>query len=240
VDYWRGDVPRMRQSYEQALEARQALGDPDGIAEALYNLSFAFSYVARQGQEAPDVDRARELQEQALELFRQTVNRSGEGRALWALGATALAQRDFPTLERSGTAAEPIFRELGDRYYLGWSLWSMVVGRIALGRLDQARAPAREALQLFADADDVSGYAGLLDAAAIIAFREGDRQRAARLSGAVDELARTSGLDARTFGRTLLDFDADALASAPETRAAWQEGAAMERPALIAYGLEGL
>ncbi|HEX7171240.1 MAG TPA: adenylate/guanylate cyclase domain-containing protein [Candidatus Limnocylindria bacterium] len=239
VYYWRGDVPPMRRSYEQALEARRALGEPDGVAEALYNLSFAFSYVARLGGDT-DIDRARELQEQALELFRQTGNRSGEGRALWALGATALAQRDFPTLERSGTQAEPIFRDLGDRYYLGWSLWSIVVGRIAAGRLGEARAPAREALQLFAQADDVSGYAGLLDAAAIIAFREGDRLRAARLSGAVDELARLSGLDARTFGRALLDFEADALASAQDTRAAWQEGLAMERSSAIAYALEGL
>jgi predicted ATPase/class 3 adenylate cyclase len=238
VNYWRGDVPGMRRAYEQALEARQALGDPDGIAEALYNLSFAFSYVARQGQEPSDIDRARELQEQALELFRQTGNRSGEGRTLWALGTTGLAQRDFPTVERSGTEAEPIFRELEDPYYLGWSLWSIVVGRVALGRLDEARARAREALQLFADADDVSGYATLLDVAAVIAFREGDRLRAARLSGAVEELARVSGLDA--FDRTILDFDADALASAPDTQAAWQEGAAMERSAVIAYALEGL
>ena len=108
----------------------------------------------------------------------------------------------------------------------------------ALGRLDEARARAREALQLFADADDVSGYATLLDVAAVIAFREGDRLRAARLSGAVEELARVSGLDA--FDRTMLDVDADALASAPDTQAAWQEGAAMERSAVIAYALEGL
>jgi predicted ATPase/class 3 adenylate cyclase len=239
VYYWRSEVPPMRQAYEQALEARRALGEPDGIAEALYNLSFAFSYVGRFGGE-PDIDRARELQEQALDLFRQTGNRSGEGRALWALGTTALAQRDFPTVERIGTQAEPIFRELGDPYYLGWSLWSIVVGRIALGRLGEARAPAREALQIFAQADDVSGYAGLLDAAAVIAFRDGDRLRAARLSGAVDEMARLSGLDARTFARAMLDFDADALASAPDTQAAWQEGAAMERSAVIAYALDGL
>jgi predicted ATPase/class 3 adenylate cyclase len=236
VYYWRGQVPPMRQAYEQALEARRALGEPDGIAEALYNLSFAFS--GRFGGE-PDIDRSRELQEQALDLFRQTGNRSGEGRALWALGTTALAQRDFPTVERSGTQAEPIFRELGDPYYLGWSLWSIVVGRIALGRLDEARAPAREALHLFAQADDVSGYAGLLDAAAVIAFREGDRLRAARLSGAVDEMARLSGFDARPF-RAILDFAADALPSAPDTQAAWQEGAAMERSAVIAYALDGL
>lgn len=239
IYYWRGDVPPMRRSYEQALEARRALGEPDGIAEALYNLSFAFSYVGRYRGE-PDIDRARELQEQALELFRQTGNRSGEGRALWALGTTAFAQHDFPTVERSGTQAEPIFRELGDPYYLGWSLWSIAVGRIAVGRVDEARAPAREALQLFAQAEDVSGYAGMLDAAAVIAFREGDRLRAARLSGGVDAIARTSGLDARTFGRGLLDFDADALASAPDTGPAWQEGAAMEPSALIAYALEGL
>jgi predicted ATPase/class 3 adenylate cyclase len=239
VYYWRGDVPPMRRSYKQALEARRTLGDPDGIAEALYNLSFAFTYEGRYMGES-DADRARELQEQALELFRQTGNRSGEGRALWALGTTALAQRDFTTVERSGSQAAPIFRELGDPYYLGWSLWSIVVGRIALGRLDEARAPAREALQLFAQADDVSGYAVLLNAAAVIAFREGDRLRAARLSGTVDELARLSGLDARTFDRAILDFDADALASAPDTQAAWQEGVAMERSAAIAYALEGL
>ena len=237
VYYWRGDVLPMRRSYDQALEARRALGDPDGIAEALFNLSFAFSYDSRRiGQS--DADRARELQGQALELFRQTGNRSGEGRALWALGTTALAQRDFSTVERSGSQAAPIFRELGDPYYLGWSLWSIVVGRIALGRLDEARAPAREALQLFADAADVSGYATLLDVAAVIAFRDGDRLRAARLSGAAEELARVSGLDA--FDRTILDFDADALASAPDTQAAWQEGIAMERSAAIAYALEGL
>ena len=114
------------------------------------------------------------------------------------------------------------------------------MGRIALGRIDEARAPAREALQLFAQADDVSGYAGLLETAAIIAFQEGDRIRAARLSGAVDELGRMSGLDARTFEESILYFDAESLASAPDTQAAWQDGAAMERSAVIAYALEGL
>jgi hypothetical protein len=78
----------------------------------------------------------------------------------------------------------------------------------------------------------------VLDVAAVIAFREGDRLRAARLSAAVEELARVSGLDA--FDRTFLDFDAHALASAPDTQTAWQEGATMERSAVIAYALEGL
>jgi tetratricopeptide (TPR) repeat protein len=237
--YWLGDIPQIKRWYEEALAARRALGDPNAIAEALYNLAFAFAY-GKVDIPPEDLERARRLSEEALDLFRRQGNASGEARALWQLATVLGFTGDYAAVEEKASRAEAIFRELGDRYYLGWTLWSVGVARVALGRFQEAHPPVRESLQIFAEADDVSGYVGLLDLAATIAFEEGDRERAAILSGGVASLERATGMDAGFYSRFMLGFEPTPLQTAPDTAQRWEEGAAMDPASIIAYAIEGL
>jgi predicted ATPase/class 3 adenylate cyclase len=236
--YWGGDVPATRDWYDQALEARRALGDPDAIAEALYNLSFAFSYM-KPNVAPEDLATARGLAEEAMELFRERGNASGEARTLWMLASVDAVTGDFEAMEEKASQAEEVFRRLNDRFYLGWALWSSGFARIGMGRVEEARRPLRQALEIFEDADDVSGSLTMAEMAAIIAFKGGDYVRAARLSGAIAQAEAATGLDINLFPRAVLGFDPRPLRGA-DTAAAWEEGTRMEMKEAIAYAKEAL
>jgi len=237
--YWRGDVPETRQWYERALEARRALGDPAAIAEALFNLSFAFSYV-KPDVEADDLVMARRLGDEAMELFRQQGNESGEARTLTMLASIDAGLRDFAAMEDKSLRAELVFRRLDDRFYLGWALWCIAFARVGMGRVDDARGPASDALEIFVDADDISGYVTVLEMAAIIASRSGDAERAARLSGAVARAGTETGLGANLFPRAVLGFDPEGLRTGADTAAAWGDGSRMPLEGAVAYAKEAL
>jgi predicted ATPase/class 3 adenylate cyclase len=237
--YWAGDVPAAKSWYEQALEARRALGDRRALAQALYNLAYAFGYVK------PDVDpedlvAARRLADEALTLFHELGDESGEARTLFMLATVDALTGDYKAMEEKSARAERVFRRLEDHFHLGWALWSTVFARIAMGRPEDARRTAREALGIFTATDDLSGSVGILAMAAMIASRTGDRERAARLSGAVARAEGESGIGAYLFPRAVLGFDPDSLRTAPETADAWDEGARMDLDAVIRYARDGL
>jgi tetratricopeptide (TPR) repeat protein len=237
--YWRGDVAETGRWYEEALAARRALGDRSGIAEALYNLSFAFSLVKPETA-AIDLAKARNLAEEASAMFRTVADASGEARALWLLASIDMAIADFESADAKATRAEEVFRRLDDRYYLGWALWAKGVARIGMNRLNAAQAPITEALRIFAEADDVSGASVLLDSTAILALRNGERRRAALLAGAVHAVEATTTLDANALTRAVLHYDPGALQGAEDTRAAWAEGEAMGLEAAIQMAMSDL
>jgi tetratricopeptide (TPR) repeat protein len=237
--YWGGDVPATRDWYEQALEARRTLGDPDAIAEALYNLSFAFSYVKPDA--APeDLVMARRLGEEAMELFRERGSPSGEARTLWMLASVDAVNGDFEAMEEKSSRAKEVFRRMDDRFYLAWALWSAGFARIGMGRIEDARHQVRQALEIFEEADDVSGSLTMAEMAAIIAFKDGDHLRAARLSGAIAQAEASTGLDINRFPRAVLGFDPQALRGSAETGAAWEDGMRMDMKAAVAYAKEAL
>ncbi|MEX2011270.1 MAG: adenylate/guanylate cyclase domain-containing protein, partial [Chloroflexota bacterium] len=62
--YWLADFPCAQSRYEEVLAVRRTGGDPRAIAEALYNLGFTELFFRN------DVERARELGEEALGQFR--------------------------------------------------------------------------------------------------------------------------------------------------------------------------
>jgi hypothetical protein len=78
----------------------------------------------------------------------------------------------------------------------------------------------------------------VLDALAIAAGRAGDRERAARLLGAVSTLERRSGTGLNPWNRGVLDFDADELRSDPSLANAVREGEAMSNEEAVAYALD--
>jgi hypothetical protein len=103
--------------------------------------------------------------------------------------------------------------------------------------LAEARRGLLRALEIFAEAQDVSGYTLVLDAVALLALRNGDRDRAARLSAAVANLERTSGTGLNQWNREVLGFFPDELKADPALADAWAAGEAMTAGEAVAYAL---
>ena len=83
----------------------------------------------------------------------------------------------------------------------------------------------------------MTGYTLVLDALAIAAGKAGDRDRAARLLGAVSMLERRSGTGLNPWNRGVLDFDASEIRSDPALADAFGEGEAMSPEEAVAYAL---
>jgi len=86
-----------------------------------------------------------------------------------------------------------IWRRLGDRLQLAYDLvWvGFACGRI--GRREEARAAAMEALELFHEADNPTGLGIALIDLAFLATWEGRHEDAVRLAGACESLRRRVG-----------------------------------------------
>jgi tetratricopeptide (TPR) repeat protein len=231
VAYWQGDMPAAEKFYADCLEIRQRLGQPSAIANALYNLGFVY-YVPRT-----DIPRAMSLLEEALRMFRESGDREGVAKSLWAMASAKVAAGNFAEAMRLGEESIRAHRELGKPFFLGWAL--KVTGGAATrsGRLAEARALFRESLEIFAAAHDVSGVALLLDDFSELAVLEGDDLRAIRLAGAAGALQRSTGTQLATLvnefrERSNRPVDTDAAATA------WAEGQAMSLEAAVDYALQ--
>jgi hypothetical protein len=79
-------------------------------------------------------------------------------------------------------------------------------------------------LAIFHDAGDVSGYTLVLDGFSAVAFLAGDRQRAAKIAGAVAALERTTGTGLNASNREFSGYNPAPLKTDPDTAAAYAEG----------------
>jgi predicted ATPase/class 3 adenylate cyclase len=250
IAYWQGDLDAARGFYEESLARQRETGDPASIARALYNLAFAF-FISRGDVDRADLDRALALLEESLALWQTAGERAGVAKAHWALSSMLEQAGDYPGSLEHLNASLPVFRELDDRFSLGWGLHQL--GLVGLKTRDHAMARSawEEGLGLFAEARDVSGIALLLDDLGSLALAEGDLERAARLAGAATALQTSSGTDLATIigtleGRERLghsdlrEFREGMLAAfgqAQALTAAWQEGRAAPLEEIVAYAL---
>ena len=237
LNWWMGDFPACIAAYRACLELRKEIGDLGLLAEAYYNLSFPVGFY---GFDKPpgSGDESLELIAEAMRIFKDLGDRAGVAKAEWAYLTVGWRDRQFETARLHGEAAVPLFRELGDQFMLAWSLYDLGEIDVAEGGLQIARERLAEALRIFVDAGDVSGYTLVLDAFAALCMAMGDLERAARISGAVDNLERLTGAGLNPLNRTIIGYDPSALRDRPELRAAWDEGARMEIQDVIAYALE--
>jgi tetratricopeptide (TPR) repeat protein len=217
--WWVADYETCRQSYEQALDLRRAIGDPAGIAQALYNLSFPLLFGS------DEVTAAREMLLEAKELFVQLGDADGEARTWWGLANATYRRQDLETGRAAAERAAAHFRKRGMRFDLGWAMYTL--GQLSAQGHDAAAAERnfREALDLFADVGDLSGITMSLDGLATAAYVGGDLQHAARISGAVARLERLSGTGLNPANREVVAFEPEQLRADPATAAAWAEGA---------------
>jgi predicted ATPase/class 3 adenylate cyclase len=230
--YWNNDQDRARRRYEEALAIERSRGDPGGIANALYNLSFTYTF-----QESTDI--GEQLVREAIDLYEVAGDKVGLARVRWGLANIEYAKGPEHAQAAYDLASMALatFKEVDDRFMVGWATYTLALAEFLRGFLDESHARLVEALRMFRVTIDVSGYTLVLDALAGLALRQGDRLRAARIAGAVDTLERTSGTGLNRSNRAFFEYDPEPLRTSPDTAAAFAAGVAMETEAAIDFAL---
>jgi tetratricopeptide (TPR) repeat protein len=229
VAWWRKDREASRVFYEEAVAIERELGDPARTAEALYNMAFVAA--------GDDIGAASALMEESLDLSRQVGNEQGVAQAQGFLViGDAEAGRWEAVLSRLEEVVA-IWRRLGDRLHLAFDTVWLAFAHGKLGHLQEGRAAALEALDIFREADNTTGIGIALVDLAFLATWEGRHEDAIRLAGAFDTLRERVGGPPGGFAGLLEGDPADeARAHLPEDVAgrAWDEGRAMSVEEAIA------
>ena len=173
-------------------------------------------------------DEARVVAEESLAVNRRLNDRLGIGRALWAVASTYYFVSDFGEAEQLNDEALAIFREIGDPFMTGWTLYMRALIRMSTD-LASAREDLTEAYRIFRASDDVTGYALVFDAFAAVAHNSGDDATAARLAGFATATEHLAGSGLGAANRDLARFDPDQLRTdSPEFAAEFAIGQRME------------
>ena len=217
IAYWQGQLDVARGWYEEAVEIARASGDDSRIANAIYNLSFTFTL------EHEDQVQARSLAREAVEIYRRLGDEAGVGRSLWGEANTYYFFRDFAGGIDLASEALEIFRRRGDRFMTAWTLYMLALYNLTLDR-PAMRQLLEEALPLFTEIEDKSGYAMIFDAFAALFWTEGDVTRAIRLAGYASATEASTGAGLARINRESADFYPATLTTDPELATAFAEG----------------
>ncbi|HEY8921561.1 MAG TPA: hypothetical protein VIN32_02910, partial [Candidatus Limnocylindria bacterium] len=217
IGYWQADILPSRVWYAEALELARASGDEARIANALYNMTFTWA------MEHEDMVQSRAMAHEAVEIYRRLGDEAGTGRALWGLANSYYFFRDFAGGIDVAREALEIFRRVGDRFMTGWSLYIVAIYNMNLDRA-KVREALEEALPLFTEIEDKSGYALIFDAFAALDWTEGNVKRAVLLAGYASATEASTGTGLAKMTREFAGFFPTALVSDPELAAAFAEG----------------
>ena len=230
--YWQADMTSARRYYDEALELSRSLGDPDDLANALYN--DAFPNLA----DLSNLPKAKVLLDEAMEVFRARGNSVGTARVLWATGLYDLLMRDTPSATTHLDDAVDLFRSLNRQFDLGWAL--RIRGLLAIQMRDPllARRLESEALGLFRDSQDVSGIVMLLDDFSAIAALEGNSERALVLNEAAAAHRDSTGARLGILTTAHVDWPEIPEMGDDSVAAARARGKALELEEAVAYALE--
>ena len=209
IVYWQGDMEGARALYREQGRVARELGDRRAQAEATYNESMTYALES-------DAEAAERLAADALATYRELGDRAGVGRAQWAY-LNALAYRtDVSQGTPLADETVAIFREEGDRFMLAWALYTQALVFTQAQDLEAARASLTEALEIFQDTHDLSGFALVLDGFASIAWLAWNRDRAMRIAGAAAATQDVSGVGLAARNREFAQFfPAELFAEAP-------------------------
>jgi len=231
IAYWQGDLDAAQEPWEEALEIQRRLGDPSGIANALYNVSFPVGF-------SGDIDGARELLDEGLAIYEELDDQSGIANIYYAFGALWYNDGLIDQAQEYFRRCIRIFRDLDNPFGLGWALFAAGELLIGVGELDEARSHLEEGLQLFLEARDVSVVPPFLNDFAALAKATSQTDRAIRLAGARDGLSSRSGADPPNVSPVFPDLTTEALENLDgESATAYAEGLAMTQDEAVTYAL---
>jgi len=222
VAWWQQDREAAGAFYQQAVAIERQLGDPRRIAEALYNLSFVVA--------GDDLDAATELLHESLDLFRRAGDERGVAEVLPMLVMGDAQAGKWHQVADSLEEVVAIWRRLGDRLHVAFDLVWLAFTYGKLGRREEGRSAALEALDLFGEVDNATGIGIALVDLAFLATWEGRHLDAVKLAGASESLRQRVGGPPGAIGG-IMEGDPAAEArshlSEEEAKRAWDEGLAM-------------
>ncbi len=228
--YWQHDAPAVLTRYEEALAISRELEDEAEIAEATYNLAFAYGLHQGRG-------RAEKLFVDSRQMFEQLGNRRGVADALSFLSSFTRHDGDSSLARSQAEESLRIHEEIGDLFGMMDSLHELGRAALDVGDLETARSCFIQSLDVLAPLGYRTLVAIVLDQLAAEAIERGWPLRAVRLAGASEALKEAAGgrappefvdlPDPRDVVRPLL--------SEEQIASAWEEGAAMSLEEAGAY-----
>ncbi|MDP9250393.1 MAG: adenylate/guanylate cyclase domain-containing protein, partial [Chloroflexota bacterium] len=233
IAYWQADMDASRAWYGEALELARASGDLARIANAVYNMSFTYSFSELNPEDAA---RAREIATEAVDLFRKLGDEGGIARALWGLATAEFFFRNYPRGIALASEALEIFRRLGDRFMTAWALYILAACNLTLDK-EAMRRYLEEALPIFVENEDKSGYALLFDAFATLEWANGNVPLAMQLAGYAAATERSTGTGLAEMNREFAEFYPESLAEDPANAAFFAEGQRLDLELATALAL---
>jgi len=234
IAYWQADMATSQRWYEENLAIVRTLGDRRKLADALYNSSFP-RLVGRS-----DIESALGLAEEALILFRELADAQGVARSQWAIGNALFFHERFPEAAVALDEAIELNRNLDNRFGVGWALHTRSLVALKLDDVPAARRFARQGMEIFCEAQDLSGKTIFLDDAASVAELSGDLTAALMLAGAAIASRTRTGTDLAGLAGINDGRDWHTSAATPEQEDAWSRGQAMTVQDATSYALSWL
>jgi predicted ATPase/class 3 adenylate cyclase len=233
IAYWQGDMDASRAWYGEALDLARASGDLARIASAVYNMGFTYAFTELNEEDAA---RARAIATEAVDLFRQLGDEGGIARALWGLSTVEFFFRDYPRAITLASEALEIFRRLGDRFMTAWALYMLAGSNLTLDK-EAMRRYLEEALPIFVENEDKSGYGLVFDAFATLEWANGNVPRAMQLAGYAAASERSTGTGLAEMNREFAGFYPESLTDDPANAAFFAEGQRLELEQATALAL---
>jgi tetratricopeptide (TPR) repeat protein len=168
------------------LTISRGLGHEREVAEATYNLAFAYRLKGRH-------DEAGTLFVQSREMFEAVNDKRGMADALSFQSNFRRFKGDAPSARGQAEESLRIHREIGDVFGLMNSLHSLGRAALDMGDVDVARSCFIESLDVVAPLGYRTIVAIMLDNLAAEAIERGRPLRAVRLGGASEALKEAAG-----------------------------------------------
>ncbi|HEY6834871.1 MAG TPA: adenylate/guanylate cyclase domain-containing protein [Gaiellaceae bacterium] len=177
-----GETALAETEYERAIEAFRLLGDELEAGHLGHRIAF-------DAMHEGDLERARRLASEALELDRRTGNRRDEALALNVLGMVAFDQGDRENGLRLSLEAASVAGDLGFIWFRGVTLLATAERLIALNDPGAALPIFIDGLETLLAVQDRVNLPIALAAGAAIAADSGHAERAGTLWGAAEAVA---------------------------------------------------
>ena len=166
---------RARELYAAEIEARTALGDRPGLAEANYGISFTYSVLDLSNPET--AENSMRYITAALEIYQELGDDAGLGRCEWALANVLWGTMNTAEARARALHALELFEATGDQFMVGWASYTAGLAELTADQEAGGSAESREAgrrrfeqaIRTFREAGDLSGYTLVLDALAVLA-----------------------------------------------------------------------
>jgi predicted ATPase/class 3 adenylate cyclase len=221
IAYWQADMAHSQKWYDENLDIVRASGDRHRLADALYNSSFP-RLVGKT-----DLGGAQSLAVDALDIFRELGDAAGAARSQWAIGNALYFNGNNPEAAVALDEAIELNRGLDNRFGLGWAMHTRALVALKLGDVHKAREFTRQGMEIFYEAQDLSGMTIFLDDAASVAEHVGDMPEALRLAAAALASRMRTGTDLAGLAGLNDGRDWHASVTSAEEEVAWNEGMGM-------------